>query len=923
MGGREGPGQRINGDYELLEGPGMNGRPCWLRRGRLEHLAGEASHPSALEGGGWAGEAASEIADVNEERHLYLFFSDMGYWTIAPSLHATGVQVHARSGPAFQAASPDVASSPWVIFARGRARSDPSVLCFRHDAAHQPPEIVHLSGCKGNHSILNGYYHLTPGVTIGLRPVFIKDGLRCKETGRSKEEEKKIIHFSQRSGRWLVSSAVADVPLGNDAVHRQPNNSAVTWRNAAILALSPVAWTSLSPVHLMPREPWSVRSELPKQHPARNAFTKDVQRRTSEGTSSTYEPCMELRLAHWTAGAGPPATASARRSPPASPSRVSYRDGLGVEHHEDEVASPTGSVKLAIDGLCIVSIHLQSPQGLSDPYAINGDYVKFSDTYADRPVYVKLPVTSQPSDSARGEMVLYFDDRSGRWHVAPQLGSVATAVARSPVDWSNRMPPLGALWQLRASSGATSGDNMGGKGSGGAAAIEFRDWPDLVVKAIVSVSWARTVMFAGETAAQSIADHALAGDFRLVKKSYGRRPVYRRAAQVPAGSLVLYLFFEPRSGSWVVSHGSPFAAHADHETIDNPGLFGDLYARSGPSWTPFTPELTDRWDVFDRKALSPEDMLAYRGCAPNHLMSSLLTSTPWLRLHALYAEAPPTWLGVGGFTGRTQVLNGTYELVDEAQWSSRAAWKRLETNAEKERETKFAKYLFFWPETGHWIIGPELHVPQSALARHGSSRWSAEIPDQCVGRWGSLNGTVFHDDPFGFVRRKRTAGAGVASPPMSPRSPRQSRGGADCWSWAPSAVNGTCTSFTSSPRNSLTIRSVGGLQPASPRGLAAAAPVAVAPPAPAPAAAAATAAAAAVLSAQARLSDGVASASVQGFRRSASPRQRGPAVAAKGDGGKRTLTRTTSPQRASSPVTSWRAPMAFAASRSPSPAPRE
>eukprot|EP00434_Breviolum_minutum_P019984 symbB.v1.2.017628.t1/scaffold1340.1/size241236/13 len=31
LGGREGPGQQINGDYELLQEVRPNGRPCWLR----------------------------------------------------------------------------------------------------------------------------------------------------------------------------------------------------------------------------------------------------------------------------------------------------------------------------------------------------------------------------------------------------------------------------------------------------------------------------------------------------------------------------------------------------------------------------------------------------------------------------------------------------------------------------------------------------------------------------------------------------------------------------------------------------------------------------------------------------------------------------------------------------------------------------
>eukprot|EP00435_Cladocopium_sp_Y103_P052485 s786_g16.t1 len=185
LGGREGPGQQINGDYELLEGVRPNGRPCWLRRGRpllTVNSNGLAEHDGDL-------------------KPLYLFFGEMGYWNIAASVLAAGVHVLARSGPDFSSVSPDLCQMPWTIFAFGKAHKDSSIVCFRHLERNKVPEVVHVTGCRGDHGQLNGNYQLLRGVRMGSRPIFVKDGF-----GARGEEERKVLHFTQRAGKWFISS---------------------------------------------------------------------------------------------------------------------------------------------------------------------------------------------------------------------------------------------------------------------------------------------------------------------------------------------------------------------------------------------------------------------------------------------------------------------------------------------------------------------------------------------------------------------------------------------------------------------------------------------------------------------------------------------------------------------------------------------
>eukprot|EP00929_Paragymnodinium_shiwhaense_P012955 TRINITY_DN120825_c0_g1_i1.p1 TRINITY_DN120825_c0_g1~~TRINITY_DN120825_c0_g1_i1.p1 ORF type:complete len:892 (-),score=163.15 TRINITY_DN120825_c0_g1_i1:262-2937(-) len=756
IGGRLGVGQRINGDYELMGDKRINGRPCWLRRARLDHLnrATDGSMPLEAE------------ADYLDERPLYLFRNEMGYWTIAPSLHASGVQVFARNGPDFAVSSPDLLTGTWMVFAHGKARPDSNVVCFRHEDSYRPPDILHLSGCKDPYGQLNGLYHYAPGAIASSRPIFIKDGLHA-----SSKNEKKLIHFSQQMGCWLLSSAVCSRSL-EDGIKASvgtgdEERTLSGWQDVEVLARSPVAWTSMSPVHLLPRTPWSVRDELPERlRPGADTVQVLEEKGTLERIvekPAAFVECSDLRIAQWTGSdiscKPMPLGKNGEALIRIAPNKTVAALGDGSVVHADE--------QNIVNLLCV---HLSSPQGLSDQFHINGDYVRSAETYAQRPVYVKLPETGRAP--AQRKLYLFFDDMSGCWYVSMEIGHTTSGVARSPVDWNACQPPLGALWQLRT-SGRLETLLLPIKAQ---SETTFRDCRGLNVCTIQYSGMPRTMMFGGESVMQSTVGSRLCGDFRLVRERYGRRPVYKRTAQVPAGSPSLYLFFEPVSGYWVISTISALAANPDIDEVDAPALYGEILARSGPNWQPFTPDRATTWEVFDREALTPQQLLEYTGSAPDRLLSPLLTPLPWLRLRAVGQEAPPQWLRVGGFgnAGKLKLLNGTYELLSEAEWSSRPAWQRVSNHQVVGGDVQqvAAKFVFFWPETGHWVIGGELHLPYSAMARSAQGCWEAETPDHVRGRWDCISGRVFEAHAHAYVRRQRTATSGWTSPRCSsPASP--------------------------------------------------------------------------------------------------------------------------------------------------------
>lgn len=308
---------------------------------------------------------------------------------------------------------------------------------------------------------------------------------------------------------------------------------------------------------------------------------------------------------------------------------------------------------------------------------------------------------------------------------------------------------------------AAMGAQLGIRRSPSLPSAMFHDWSDLSVSTITPSTPPRTVMFGGESIAQALDGHPLSGDFRLLREKYGRRPTYRRAAQtLGPTSPSLFLFFEPRSGYWVISTGSPLTVRPSAD-ITKPGIFGQVYARSGPAWEPFTPEAAGQWEVFGAKEGKEKAAAPEQARAPDSHLSQQLHPLPWLRLHALGLEAPPRWLCVGGFGSRAQMLNGTYELMAEAGWATRPAWQRVPPPKPLGEAPEFPKYIFFWPGTGHWVIGPELHNAQAALARNGPGRWTAESPDRCPSNWACLDGTAFVEDPRAFCRKQRTATGGV------------------------------------------------------------------------------------------------------------------------------------------------------------------
>jgi len=800
VGGREGPGQQINGDYELLEGTRPHGRPCWLRRGKPKPLPNTGTNGLAEHDG--------------ELRPLYLFFGEMGYWSIAASVLAAGVHVLARCGPDFSSSSPDMCTLPWTVFAFGKAQRDASILCFRHDLSADVPKVLQVSGCRGDHGQLNGSYTHLQGVRVSSRPVFVKDCIRAREG----EEERKVLHFSQRSGRWFISSVslgsleVDQLSISSDGMDR--TDFSPQWHSATTLARSPVAWTSSSPASL-PREPWSILQILPTRlqfgvtERRRRVALKlpDSDEAATEDSVVTFVPCQELQV-----GEGPARQASRSVGRFSAVSRSSSM-GSPVD---DDLGDTSGTAQICateVQGAdFVLCLHFRDLSGGSESFGLSGDYVRSDQLYGDRPVFIKAPLRhrqggleldEKPSQGLERTLFFFYDDIRHRWQVAPEVGAKGLSVlARSPVGWDEVFSPNGpeaalvkevgpprtsGCWQIRLNEPALAIHSRRSKQTEipQEASQLFQDCEALSVLALEDRAPARTVSFQYEGPSeelQVLAEHPLAGDFRLLRQRYGKRPVYRRSALQPCGpgpglpaQPGLFLFFEPRLGYWVVSTISPLASsHAvAFARPDLPGRFGQVLARTGPDWTPVLPQDARDWDAADSQAPGCHYRLGPARAPPSTLLSEQLTPTPWLHLVALGTDAPPKMVCLSGFGDRLHTLNGSYELLPESAWASRAAWARVPSAAE---DVEFPKYIFFWPETGHWIIGPDLHTAQTGLARNGPGRWAAQSPDHCPGRWAGLNGHSFAEDPKIFCRRQKASG-GVETFGLScPSSPRQSLG---------------------------------------------------------------------------------------------------------------------------------------------------
>ncbi|CAE7203044.1 unnamed protein product [Symbiodinium pilosum] len=547
VGGREGPGQQINGDYELLEGTRPHGRPCWLRRGRPLPNTG-----------------TNGLAEHDGELHpLYLFFGEMGYWNVAASVLAAGVHVLARCGPDFSSPSPDMCPVTWTVFAFGKAQRDANIVCFRHDLSADVPKVLNVSGCKGDHGQLNGSYTHLQGCRMGSRPIFVQDCVRAREG----EEERKVLHFSQRSGRWFISSvslSALEVEQVSTSSDLDQMDLSPHWHSATTLARSPVAWTSSSPASL-PREPWSIVKLLPTRlqfgvtERRRRVALKlpDSDEASAEDTAVTFVPCQDLQV-----GEGPARQASRSVGRSSAMSRSSSVGSPGADPDADVsgTAQVCGTELQGAD--FVLCLHLKDLSGGTENFGLSGDYVRSDQLYGDRPVFIKAPLRQrqgglEPDDKLGQERQLFFfyDDIRHRWQVAPEVGAKGLSVlARSPVGWDEVFSPDSAEaalareadprqpgpWQIRLNEPALAIHSRRSKHLTEIpeASPLFQDCEALTVAVLEDSAPSRTVTFLYEGSSgelQVLSEHPLAGDFRLLRPRYGKRPVYRRSALQPCG----------------------------------------------------------------------------------------------------------------------------------------------------------------------------------------------------------------------------------------------------------------------------------------------------------------------------------------------------------------------------------------------------
>eukprot|EP00913_Durusdinium_trenchii_P035786 g33486.t1 len=369
--------------------------------------------------------------------------------------------------------------------------------------------------------------------------------------------------------------------------------------------------------------------------------------------------------------------------------------------------------------LCLSFRHFE---GLSEAFGLSGDYVRSDQLYGDRPARSwsqgssedhVLPGILDDEKSQEKQLFLFYDDddQSRRWKVAPEVGAKGLSVlARSPVGWDEVLWSADVLhkdlgpWQVRTLEPEINVFQSKHEMDEDA---HFEDCDALEVVSLEDRCEVWRLQYPSDFCTprlcQAVAEHPLAGDFRLLRQRYGKRPVYRRAPLQPCGPRLdrdsercmeldssltrpslpsqpgLFLFFEPRSGYWVVSTISPLAANHAVASAgpDVLGRFGQVLARSGPSWTPLLPQDAMDWEAADSQVPGFHHRLAPSRAPPSALLSEQLVATKWLRLMALGFDAPPFFLCIGGCGSRVQSLNGSYELLPESMWASRPAWKKM------------------------------------------------------------------------------------------------------------------------------------------------------------------------------------------------------------------------------------------------------
>lgn len=118
----------------------------------------------------------------------------------------------------------------------------------------------------------------------------------------------------------------------------------------------------------------------------------------------------------------------------------------------------------------------------------------------------------------------------------------------------------------------------------------------------------------------------------------------------------------------------------------------------------------------------------------------------------------------------------------------------------------FIKYLYFWPDTGHWYVGAELRGGK-CLACAGPGEWGAYTPDQAqLCTWQVLSGSKFEPDPHVKVappRSTRPQRPGLKPPnqrsqptlrvPALTGGPGRSLGSLPVNTWGSSVASSRCT----------------------------------------------------------------------------------------------------------------------------------
>lgn len=116
-------------------------------------------------------------------------------------------------------------------------------------------------------------------------------------------------------------------------------------------------------------------------------------------------------------------------------------------------------------------------------------------------------------------------------------------------------------------------------------------------------------------------------------------------------------------------------------------------------------------------------------------MSSLASASQWSQ-GAFHLGHVPQRLTLSGRQGRNNTLNGTYSLYPGQQ--GRPCYRKDDKG--------FTKFLYFWPDTGHWYIGPDLN-DKRCLSKAGPGEWAALSPDRVTHKWEVVRNGKFEIDP--------------------------------------------------------------------------------------------------------------------------------------------------------------------------------